>query len=84
MALEITETHKKVLEHIAREKDFEFRERFFSFVLTEDTFVFRKTFRNYAHELLNNGYLSGDKVERDNGRYYELKLTETGEKIIRK
>lgn len=74
--LEITETHKKVLKILSiPENDFRF--------LPREVYASGK-FSNYAFELVNEGYLTGEVVERDNRLHYLLKLTEKGKKAIGK
>jgi len=79
MTLKITETHKKVLEILAIENN-DFR-----FLIIEDySFSGKMRFRNYAFELLNEGYLCGERIKRNDEWRYELKLTDDGKELIRK
>jgi len=80
MNLNITETHKKVLNILSIEGN-DFR-----FIPVEDySFSGKMRFRNYAFELLNDEYLShGEQIKREDGWSYELKLTDKGKRLIGK
>ncbi len=77
MALDITETHKRVLKILS------IPENDFRLISVENKFSSTMKFSNYAHELLNNDYLSGKLVERGNREYYHVELTDAGREVLK-